>query len=67
MSGKESKQIEELKRKLNCRNQYLTNEALEGFRHFKIGQEICTMKSACELMLQVKEGTVVSYRGRMIY
>jgi hypothetical protein len=41
-----------------CSN-YFTKESLEGFAQFKIGQAICTVKCADELLLLAKEEAVL--------
>ena len=43
----------------NLYSEYLTNEALEGIGNFKIGQVICTVKYADDLVLLAKEATVL--------
>jgi hypothetical protein len=45
----------------NLYSEYLTNEALEGFGNFKIGQVICTVKYADDLVLLAKEETVLQH------
>jgi hypothetical protein len=43
----------------NLYSEYLTEEALEGFGDFKIGQVIRTVKYADDLVLLAKEETVL--------
>jgi hypothetical protein len=43
----------------NLYSEYLTKEALVGFGDFKIGQVIFTLKYADDLVLLVKEETVL--------
>jgi hypothetical protein len=43
----------------NLYSEYLTNEALEGFRDFKIGQVIRTVKYADDLVLLAREEKVL--------
>jgi hypothetical protein len=43
----------------NVYSEYLTNETLEGFGDFKIGQVICTVTYADDLVLLVKDETVL--------
>jgi hypothetical protein len=43
----------------NLYNEYFTNEALEGFGDFKIGEVIYTVKHADDLVLLAKKETVI--------
>ena len=44
---------------INLHSEYLTKESLEGFGDFKVGQVICTVKYADDLVLLAKEETVL--------
>jgi hypothetical protein len=43
----------------NLHSKYVTKEALEGLGDFKIGQVICTVNYADDLVLLAKEETVI--------
>jgi hypothetical protein len=51
----------------NLYSGYLTNRALRGFQDFKMGQVICTLKYADDLLLLAKEEMVLQGMiGRLI-